>query len=176
MLLQHPRTVPFSVCLLLLGLLPEAGRAQSPGTAPDRWKMPALLTAPPLRIESNEEPLRALLKARYNEAVSESREHYRFRKNLEEEGLDSRVDVDRFYQRWERVISSGLEVLEKPSDRVALLAQYVEVLRNIEKLEEINVAARRLPPADLHRARYERINAEIQLLRARADEAAPKGR
>jgi hypothetical protein len=134
-----------------------------------KTKLPALLASNPLKADPADNELRRLLKARYNEAVSEAKAFY-----MEEPFID-RIDTqDALYGRWQRVVQAGLELCDKPADKVTLLSQYVDVAKELEQETKSRCDAGRLPIYHLHRARYQRLDAEIQLMRARRDAENPK--
>jgi hypothetical protein len=67
------------------------------------------------------------------------------------------------------VVRAGLEVFDKPAERVALLTDYLEALKQAEKVEQGRYEANRCGIAPVHRARYERLEAEVGLLRAKRE-------
>jgi hypothetical protein len=123
-------------------------------------KLPALLTAKPIKEEPKDDELRKLLKGRYNEAVAEMQGRYK-------EFLVGRGTFDAMFEVAQRIVTSGLELSDKPAERVTLLTQYVELAIEVEKITQARYDASRIPDTDVHRAHYERLNAEIQLLRAK---------
>lgn len=163
-----------SLCLLLT--LNGSSAAQTPQLPKladkPKVKLPALLSAKLLKTDPQDDELRKLLKARYNEAVSEAREYY------EQEELANRNAIcldpgqDYRYRMLQRVVHAGLELCDKPADKVALLTQYLEVTKEIEKLAQTRYDAGRIGISDLHRTRYERLDAEIRLLRAKREPKA----
>jgi outer membrane protein TolC len=77
---------------------------------------------------------------------------------------------------WKRLVQAGLELYDKPADKVALLTQYLEITREAEKYAQDCYDAERLRIGELHRARYERLDAEIRLLRAKREADKAKGK
>jgi hypothetical protein len=148
---------------------------ESPPDEP-KLKLPALLTAKPLKPEPGDDELQKLLKARYNEAVSELRAEYEKAQRAGQSGPCRVYQPDDFYGMWKRLVVAGLEARDSPKDKVALLTQYVEVTREAEKDMQAQSEAGRAGIGDLHRARYERLDAEVRLLRAKrgADRARGK--
>lgn len=164
-----------AVCLALSGD-PSPRKAKGAEKPSPMWELPPLLTAKPLAENRDDDVLLRLLKARYNEAVSETKAYYTTRQKAAELGGDFVQDQDSFYRMWERLIRAGMDVHEKQSDKVALLAQYLDVTKDLEKLEQARVESGRNPPSLLRRARYERLNAEIRLLRAKREAEREKGK
>ncbi len=169
------RWLPVYLLILLAGN--PAGQAAGPKKPADKkkpadnteLKLPALLSAKPLKVDRKDDELRTLLKARYNEAVSEAREYYAFEKLASESGISVLYDQDRFYKMWHRVVGSGLELCDKPAEKVALLTQYLAVTKEVEKLNQEEHAAGRIRSESLHRARFERLDAGVRLLRAKRE-------
>jgi hypothetical protein len=123
---------------------------------------PALLSAKPLKEDPKDDELRKLLKARYNEGVGEVKmrhEQYKF-------GLGG---IDDLFQAGQRLVQAGLELHDKSAEKVVLLTQYLELTKDIEKLSQTRYDAGLSQPAELCRARYQRLDAEIQLLRAKRE-------
>jgi hypothetical protein len=132
-------------------------------------KLPALLSAKPLPPVPGEDESRKLLREKRNEAVAAARGSY-------EEFLKGRGDTDDVYRSCQRVVGAELELSATPAERVALLKQLVEAMTEVEKVLQSWRALRRVRDADVHRARYERLDAEIRLLRAKRDAEPPAGK
>jgi hypothetical protein len=113
--------------------------------------------------------MRKLLKARYNAAVGEARDYFVYERLASESGPDLLGDPDHLYARRQRVVQAGLEALDKPEERVALLINYLEMTKEAERVEQERYAAARCRIGDVQRARYERLNAEIRLLRTKRE-------
>ncbi len=162
-----------SLCLLmtLVGNSAAQAPSQKPPDQPEE-KLPALLAAKPLKEDPKDDELRKLLKARYNEALGEAKDFYESEK-LPPARL---INLNDRYGRWQRLVQAGLELCDKPAEKVALLTQYVELTKELEKKEQARFDAGREAAYELRRARYERLDAEIQLLRAKreADKAKDK--
>jgi hypothetical protein len=140
-----------------------AGRA-----ARDEDKLPAVLENKPLEPAKGDDEERKLLKERYNAALAELRARYqRF-----EAGNDT---LDALFDAARRVLDSELELCGKAAERVAVREKYLELAREVEKIQQARVDAGRAGAQDLEQARYLRIDAQLQLLRAKkAAEAKPK--
>jgi hypothetical protein len=130
-------------------------------------ELPALLKAKPLEPDAKDDELRKLQKARYNEAVTETQYRYQAGKANIDDGF---ADVS------QRLLESGLELNERPADRVRLLEQYLEVAKEVERIGQARFDSGRVSGADFHRMRYFRIDAEIRLLRARREADKAKGK
>jgi hypothetical protein len=143
-------------------------REQTPD--PPRAKLPAFLAARSTEVDPRDNELRKLHKARYQEVVAELRAFE------EEDALPtSRVmHLDDRYLRWQRVVQAGLELCDNPAEKVMLLTHYVEMTRNDEKDMKARREAGRVAQSHLHRARYERLHAEVQLLKAKREATKPK--
>jgi hypothetical protein len=148
----------------LLVALPGSPAAQ-PADEPAE-KLPPLLAAKPLKVDPGDGELRKLLKARYNEALGEAVDFHRFRHTP---FVEWRGDPDDLYQPWQRLVRSGLVVHDKPDERVTLLTHYLELVREEEKVQQWRYDAGRVRGKELHRARYERLQAEAWLLRAKRE-------
>jgi len=66
-----------------------------------------------------------------------------------------------------KLLAAELEISARHSDRLAALERHWMVARKAEILAETNYRAGRLGPQELYPMRYHRIDAEIQLLKAR---------
>jgi hypothetical protein len=155
-----------SLCLLLT--LAGTSAAQLPPQKPPEQpgeKPPALLAAQPHKEDPQDDELRKLLKARYNEALAEAKTYYEDEKSPR----DRLIHYDDLYGRWQRLVQAGLELCDKPAEKVSLLTQYVEVNKDMERGIQERVDVGREVEYALHRARYQRLDAEIQLLRAKRE-------
>ncbi len=156
----------FSLFLMPAGY--PAAAASQPQPEQPAPKVPALLAAQPLKEDPRDDELRKLLKARYNEAVAEV-------KALHKMLLAGRGTIDSCVGAGRRLVQAGLELCDKPADKVTLLTQFVELTQMAEKSIQARLAFNGTS-ADLHRARYQRLDAEIQLLRARREADKAKGK
>jgi hypothetical protein len=158
-----------SFSLLLMLASNSAAQAPQPQLDQPETKLPALLTAKPLTEDPKDDELRKLLKARYNEAVGEVKEIY-------EKWRLGRVIIEAFADAAQRLVQAGVELYDKPDEKVALLTQFVELTKESVKSAQTLYDAGKLAKADLHRARYQRLDAEIQLLRAKREADKAKGK
>jgi hypothetical protein len=156
--------VSFSLLLILAWSLPAQPPPDQPGT-----KVSDLLAAPPLKLAPADDELRKLLKARYNEALAEMQQQAA----LYQKG---RSAFDSFAEAGQRVMQARLELSDTPADKVAVLAQFVELNRTAEAMARARFESARGTEAAIHRARYQRLDAEIQLIRARREANKAKGK
>jgi hypothetical protein len=143
-------------CLIagLIGFsVAEAGEGQA-----DERKVPAILLVKPVEEDPNDDELRKLIRARYNTAVLEV-QHAR------QLFLGGRVTFDNVASAGQRLVQAGLEYHRSPAERGELLSQYVELTREYERAIESKVNNGVEGHQVLYQARFERLNAEIQLLR-----------
>jgi hypothetical protein len=154
--------VLFSILLLII--LSETSPAQDLKPAPPELlkevELPALLKAKPLQEDPKDDELRKLLKARYNEAVAETSIVY-----VQYVRINGRLDS--FIEATQRLLKAGLELHENPTEQVKLLNQYMELTKDAEKAAKLRNDSGQAHPSELPRARYYRLDAEIQLLRAK---------
>lgn len=113
--------------------------------------------------------LRKLLKERYATARAEIAEQTRQMKF-------ARFDVNEFLGASQRLLRSGLELFDDPKDRVAFLSKHVKTLKSMEESMQARVNAGRGKMIDLFRVRYDRLDAEIHLLRAKREPDKAKGK
>lgn len=129
---------------------------------PMRLKLPAIFSAPAQEVAAGDSELRQLLKARFNEALAEA-------KHVSAQGSFGRGGANdyQFLDIAKRLIDSAMELTDEADDRLALLAQYVELTRSFEQQVQVLVTAQVVPTHQLHRARYHRLDAEIRFVRAK---------
>ena len=138
----------------------EAVPPQDKKPAGKEEKAPAVLRAEPLKIEAGDDELTKLLKARYNAAVAE----LQARSKALESGNGTVEDI---FGAARKVLRSELALSDKPADRIAVREKYLELERAAEKVATIRFQAGKLSDADLAAARYSRLDAEVQLLKAK---------
>jgi hypothetical protein len=157
------------VFVLLLGFKYSIGQT-STGRAPPAQsdiKLPSFLSVMPPAEDRKDDAMKKLLKARFTAALGEARDYYEFEMRANEGGPTIRDDPDFKYALWRRVLQAGLDVYETPVEKVALLERFVTMTRDLEELVQKRYQAGRCRIGDLDRAKYERIGAEIRLLRAK---------
>ena len=161
--------IPRCVVVALFVSAPALAGGKEP---PPKEKLPALLTAKPLEPDAKDDEERKLGKARYNEAVAAVTGYYRHAM------LDLTRSFDPVFAMSPQLLRAGLELSETPKSKVTLLEEYLEMTKwlegNIDQF--IKAGAGQFTRSDLHRARYLRLDAEIQLLRARRDADKAKGK
>jgi hypothetical protein len=151
---------------LPLGFLPmhlAAGEPPQPAEA----QLPAILKVKALEPQPGDDELRKLLIARYNAAAAEMAARYKeflAGKSIFEE----MVDVGR------RLVDSGLELSDKPAEQLALREKFFELALEVEKVQNARFAAGRIGAADLESARYLRLDAEVQVLKAKRKATPPQ--
>jgi hypothetical protein len=146
-----------------LGFLTTGVFAAEPAP-PKEAEVPAILKIKPLRPAPGDDELRKLLIARYNAAVAETRVHYRA-------FVAKRLTVADFADVARHVVDSGLELSDKPADQVALRGQFLQLAKEIERIEKERVDAGLDALPALLSARYVRLDAEVQLLKAQRQAA-----
>jgi hypothetical protein len=121
----------------------------------------------PLKAVPKDDELRKLQVERYNAALEELQP-------LAQQVLKPPYPIDfvvhpqiRLVECGKRVVESGLEVFDKPQDRITLLADYVELAKEAERVCKAQFDLGRLSEDVLQHARYYRADAEIQLLKAK---------
>jgi hypothetical protein len=153
-----------SLCLLLTLVGSLAAQVRQPLQPPKQVgpKLPALLTSQPIKEDPKDDELCKLLKARYNLAFAEMQRGYKaWRLGLS--SFDAVTDVA------QQLVKSGLELIDKPAERAAFLGQYVELMKEAEKIVQEQYKHGMVPQIEVYRARYLRLDAEIQLLRAKRE-------
>jgi hypothetical protein len=151
-------TIVMGVALLLAALAPRA-LTQEPENA-DAKLVGQLKQFAPAKEDPKDNELRKLLKERYNAAVDE----VSVRLQRVEGGAET---PDELIPAARRVIESGLELSDKPTDQLVLLEKDVALTKLVEKLtkERVDAGVKNFTPADLSKAKYARADAEIRLLR-----------
>lgn len=132
-------------------------------------KMPGILQAGPLQTKEGDNELRKLLVARYNAAVEEMEGEFQM-------FMAGRSPFQQLVGAARRLVDSGSELNEKHPDRLALLQQYVELLKVVEKEIQSAYDAGRASKIELPQVRYLRLDAEIEFLRAKTGAERGKGK
>ena len=114
---------------------------------------------PKIAMKENDDELRKLQKARYDEASAGLAE-------LIVRSKDVRFSIGDLVEA-QRVVLSGLDLYDQPKDQVAFLSQHVETLKLLENQIQDRIKGGVGQKLDLLRVRYNRLDAEIHLLRAK---------
>jgi hypothetical protein len=123
-------------------------------------KMPAVLDAKPMEAAKGDDELHKLMKERYNAALEEVR--VRFKQFLNGIGNPNELG-----HAGRRLLHARLELCEKAAERVPVYEQHLELARMVEKIQKARHDAGQASVADWDQARVERLDVEIQLLRAK---------
>jgi hypothetical protein len=113
--------------------------------------------------------MRKLLKARYRTAVNLLEIRY-------QEYQSGRVSQDQLAEAFVRVRHAGLEMTDKPAERIAILELSVELAKEAEEAAENRFKAGRSGRGEVEIARLFRMDAEIALLREKRKGETPKPR
>jgi outer membrane protein TolC len=148
-------TVLLPVVTLGLALTWTGAQGQQPGE-----KMPAVLSAKPLKAEAGDDELRKLLKERYNAALEEMQARYA-------EFQAGRITLDMLHEAAQRVLDSQVALTDKPAEHVRIYEQQLELARDVERATQLHYDAGRKTIAELARARYVRLDVEIKLVVAK---------
>lgn len=127
---------------------------------PDEGPLPAILKAKSLKPAAGDDELRKLLIARYNAAVSEMEVRYA-------EFLAGKTGMDVFVDVAKRLVEAGVEVSDKPAEQLRFREDFLELAVEVERIQKVRFDAARITKADLECARYLRLDAEIQVLKAK---------
>jgi hypothetical protein len=149
------------VCLVLALL--TAGRLVAPDKDPkDDPPKPTkgILSYKPLKADPKDDELRKLQIERYNAALEELQA-------LSQKVVNGSKSPGSYFDAGKRVVESGLEIYDKPQDRITLLTDYVELAKDTEKVFKAQLEAGRMAADVYHQARYYRLDAEMQLLKAK---------
>lgn len=113
--------------------------------------------------------LQKLLKDRYNVALKVAQVRV-------EEHLNGRSSVDSIFEQAKHLLTSELELTDIPKEHVKVREKQLQLAQDMEKVAQARYDSGRLSIADYEQARYFRLDAEIQLLRAKqkAEAAKPK--
>ena len=170
---KFPSALPFAWLFVGVSALPIAAQQPPPAqfdVPPVVKKLLLLVKAKPQEPAKDEEELRKLLKARYNSAV----------RGLEmklQEFEAGRITTEGLVGPFRKVHDSKLELSPEAADQIAVREMLVELAKDIEKIVEVKVAEGILQGSSvLEDARYLRLDAEIQLLKAKRQSQRPTGK
>lgn len=130
--------------------------------AQDAPKRPQVLQVSLAKIEPGEQDNdeERLLKERYNAALDE----WKALVELFHAGQITPADAE-LQAAMRRTVSAGLELHRSPVDRIKLLEQYVNFSKEVDLATAAAAESGRASSQERHRARYHRLDAELQLLR-----------
>ena len=143
--------------------------SQAAKAAEKEEKGPAVLSAKPLKIEAGDDELHKLLKERYNAAVAELQARC-------EEVRSGPGSTEKLFDAARKVLRSELAISDKPADRIAVRGKQLELEQAAEKMAIARFKAGKLSDADVAAARYLRLDAAVQLLRAQQKATAAPGK
>ena len=168
-----------SISLVLVLLSAGYAPAQKPSDPQRIDPKPTALDKDPLlaellKAEPKDNELRKLQKARYWEAAELLRQLEPRLGNIS--GGDYTAQVTEVHLTQQRLLHSGLDLADKPEVRIALFAKFVEQAKAFEANAKIRADSGSGPALNLNRARYYRLDAEIQLLKAKQEFEKTKGK
>lgn len=162
--MPSPSLLARTIVLLCLSLGAVAAQEERPAEKP---RQAAILKAEPLAIDPRDDELGRLLKERYNAAVAELKGSLA----MYEHG---RGNFAQIAHAGRRVLDAGVEIWTTPKDKLVLLASYVELAVDNEKLAKASYNVGQGMQIDVDRATYERVSAQLMLVREkRAAERQP---
>jgi RNA polymerase sigma factor (sigma-70 family) len=138
---------------------PGPGEAAAPRAddEPKEFEV-ALVKRKPLAADPKDDELRKLLKERFNAALGEVQAAH-------ERVLAGQIGAEGLFDATSRLKHAGLEVFDEPKKQIALLEQFVELAKEVERIIDLREQAGRATVEEVQRVRYFRIDAEIALLR-----------
>lgn len=128
-------------------------------------KLPTLLAAEPVAEAPGSSVLQQLIKSRYNDALAETRERY---VNF----ISGRETTDTVTQSGLRLLKAGIELHETRAERAVFLTQYLELMKEVEKMTEELYRNGIGTATGVYCARSLRLDAEIRLIRTRGERSA----
>jgi len=144
-------------------LAPALARAEPKDTPKEEKKKPLLIDGRPLKVQPNEPDLSRLQKELYNAALIQAKLRYeKFRVTTGEEAL--------LLESVQTLYEAELALVEKKADRLAAMEKRLNLLIEIETINEKRYKAGGVPAVrlqDVAHARAKRLEAEIQLLKAK---------
>jgi hypothetical protein len=128
---------------------------------------PVVFSAEPRKPAPGADALQKLLIARNNAALTELQARG-------QELMAGRITTDVLFDAVRRWCDSALELSDKPADQMVVREQTLELTRYIEAVLDAKLAAGTAKVADMEMAHYYRLDAEIQLLKAKRNMEKPK--
>jgi len=156
-------------CLLVMALVLIGGRAQSvAGQPPDQRRPFGFLKAEPLKAAKGDDELLKLSKERYNTAL-EVAKGYLYRAKV-----DPNFTWNQIQDAAKKLLIAELELSEKPADQIAAYEKNLVLARESEEVAKQFLEGGQGTPLDVANARYYRLTAEIELLKAKRKAMPPK--
>jgi hypothetical protein len=125
-------------------------------------KGPPIIHSKPLAIAPGEDPLQKLLKERYNEALMEVKLRYPTYLNSNKTNMDTILGAVHSLKQ------AGLDVFDRPADRIAFCEQLAQLAKYIQALVHAKLTAQEMADhPDRHAANQLVLEMEIQLLKAK---------
>jgi hypothetical protein len=112
---------------------------------------------------AHDKPVPKDLKTKRRDVIKERIGAYR--KIFEAGAGDILLNLESLYGGSKDLCEAELDLCEKPSERVAAWGKLLEVAKEVEGIEERQFKAKKLSEYVYQRAKAERLNAEIELLR-----------
>ncbi len=164
---MSPKTVRLLVSLALCAAwipLTLAGSVTAQGKA--QTKLPKLLAAKPLETGAESDDLRQLIRARYNAVLEEVRGRY-------QQVRDGSGNLGQLLEAYRRLLAAGVAAADSGKNRLLFLEEFVELTRDAERLAASLTRAGVQRATEAAQARYLRLDAQIQLIRARKQLTGP---
>jgi hypothetical protein len=152
-----------TLAILFLMGQPVFVKAEEPPPAP------AVFSAEPRKPAPGADELQELLIARSNAALAELQAQFG-----RQELTIGRIATDLPFDAVRRWRDSALELSEQPTDQMVIRLQTLEIARYFEAILEAKEKAGTAKVADVQMAHYFRIDAEIQVLKAKQKMENPK--
>jgi hypothetical protein len=124
----------------------------------DYWPWVMVVEREEVKIDPNEDEVRKLLKARYNAAVRQVN-------GIREQVLAGKNPLHFWFDSLDALLGYAVELEEDPKKQLLYLEQRVELAGAVEEVMQARYEAGSAPIPEYQRARYARLDAEIQLLR-----------
>jgi hypothetical protein len=132
-------------------------------------KLTSILDASPMQPAKGDDELHKLLKERYNAALDEVQVRLKQFRDVRAGNLNDLGQAAR------RLLDARLELCANAAERVPVYEQHLEMARTVEKIQKARYDTGQASAADWHQARFQRLDVEIQLLRAKkAADTKPK--
>jgi RNA polymerase sigma factor (sigma-70 family) len=114
-----------------------------------------------LSASKESEKIKALLRQRYDAARTQAESRL-------QEFNAGKGTLDFLIESLSQLCDAERELSDKKADQIAAMEKQVQVLTEVEKVNQARFDARRIPLMDMAQARFNRLDAEIRLERAKA--------